>query len=213
MEYDWYYEMSYVRDEPEIADKGILVMVPFCGTYGALNDLIDSEVEQEAEWLEESQEEGYEDGFYASFDMVSFLRDYVRWIGEQCGLPSLKFHHMSSPKEYNFYTDSLYASVDKNELWELYEEIRPSKAYMAEVDLWTTPVDGYIPFYKPWECYYESIDDMNQGCLLQLILNAKMTHYLNDDCQDPDEDTTVNTLMLAYYFSDDKSSLREYLHY
>ena len=120
---------------------------------------------------------------------------------------------MTSPKEYNFYTDSLYASVDKNELWKLYEEIRPSKAYMAEVSLWTTPVDGYIPFYKPWECYYESIDDMNQGCLLQLILNAKMTHWCNNLCEDPDEDTTVNTLMLAYYFSDDKASLSEYLHY
>ena len=213
MEYDWYYEWSYCREKAVLAENEVLITVPFCGTYCALSDLIDDEVEREAEWLIEEPQEGYEDGFYASFDMVSFLKDYVSYIGDCCGLPSLKFQFITSPREYNFSTDTIFASVDKNELWKLYEEIRPSKAYMAEVKKWTTPVSGYIPFYKPIDCYYVSPDDMTQECLLELILNAKMTHWLNDAYTDSDEYTTVNTMEILFKWIEDGNGLYEYLHF
>ena len=217
MECDWYYEWSYCRENAQLAENEILVQVPFCGTYEALDVLITSDVECEQEYLEENPQEGYEDGFYASFDMKSFLDRYVKFIGSECGLQSLKFQNIYSPREYNFSTDTVYASVDKNELWELYEKIKDSEAYAAEVKKWGTSCDGYVAYYTVSDYYYDTIDSMlndflGRDAMLGLILNAKMTHYLNDMYTDPDEDTTVDTVGIIINFQDE-TPLSEYLHY
>lgn len=213
MECDWYYEMSYVRDEPEIAENEILIRVPFIGTYEALDRLIDSECEREAEWLEENPQEGYENGFMASFDMVSFLRGYVGDIADMCELPSLKFHHMSSPREYNFSTDRVICSVDKNELWELYSERLVAPYYNAAVKEATTPRSGYCPFYDEDDFYYKSADDFSDNsAVLGVILEAHLNEWLVNNAHDYVEDL-LDVWELFLHTDHGYENLCEYLHF
>ena len=213
MECDWYYEMSGCRNEPDLTENEILIQVPFIGTYEALDRLIDSEVEREAEYLEENPQEGYEDGFTASFDMVSFLRGYVGDIANMCELPSLKFQYLSSPREYNFSTDKIICSVDKNELWELYSERLVMTHYGNTVREATTPRDGYSPFYDEEDCYYKSADDFSDNsALLGLILEAHLNEWLVNNAHDYSEDL-LSVWELFIHTDHGYENLNEYLHY
>lgn len=211
MEYDWYYDWSYCRNKPELAENEVLIQVPFVGTYEALNRLIDSECEREAEYLEEYPQEGYENGFNASFDMHSLLLDYVQKIADICELQSLKFQYLSSPREYNFYTDKLFCSVDKNELWKLYEQVN-EKFYYNEVHEATHRRDGYIPYFIPADFYYGSVDDFGEHAgRLGLILDAELNAWLNVHGGGYSEEL-LNTFEL-FLQSDCYEKLNEYLHF
>lgn len=213
MEYNWYYEWSYCREKPQLAENEILIRVPFIGTYEALDRLIDSECEREAEYLEEYPQEGYEDGFYASFDMHSFLLDYVGEISDICKLPSLKFQYLSSPREYNFSTDKIICSVDRNELWELYSERLVMTDYGDAVRAATTPRSGYSTFYDEDDCFYESVDDfVDNSAVLGLILEAYLNCWLSEEVYDYCEDL-LNPLELFLHMNHGYENLYEYIHF
>lgn len=211
MKYDWYYEMSGCRNEPDLTENEVLIQVPFIGTYEMLDRLIDDECEHEAEYLKEYPQEGYENGFNASFDMISFLKDYVGEISDICELPSLKFQYLSSPREYNFSTDRLICSVDKNELWKLYEQVN-EKFYHNEVHEATRRRDGYIPYFIETDFYYESVDDFgDNSARLGLILDAELNAWLNVHAGGYNEDL-LNTFEL-FLQSDCYEKLNEYIHF
>lgn len=212
MEYDWYYEMSYCRNEAALNDNEVLIQVPFMGTYGALDELINSEVDHQAEYFEENNEEGYEDGFMASFDMHSFLLDYVGEIRDICELPSLKFQYLSSPREYNFSTDKIICSVDKDELMELYNRVC-NYNYGKAVTEATKPRSGYVPYFHECELYYHSPDDFpDNSAALGLILDAHLNEWLNNNVSDYNEDL-LNTFELFLQLDHGYENLGEYLHY
>lgn len=209
--YDWYYELSYCREKPRMAHNEVLIQVPFMGTYGALDELINSEVERDAEWLTENPQEGYEDGFYASFDMYSFLTDYVGEIRDICQLPSLTFQYLSSPREYNFYTDKIICSVDKDELMELYNRVC-NYNYGKAVTEATKPRSGYVPYFHECDLYYHSTDDFpDNSAALGLILDAHLNEWLNNKIYEYNENF-INTFELFLQL-DCYDSLNEYLHY
>lgn len=185
MEIDWYYNMDGCRNEPMLSENEVLIQVPFIGTYEALDRLIDSSMECEMEWRESEGLPHCE----ARFRMHDYLHAYVGEISDICKLPSLKFQYLSSPAYYNFSTDKIVCSVDKNELWELYSERLVSPYYNAAVREATTPRSGYSPFYDEDDCYYESADDFSDSsALLGLILEAHLNEWLINEAHDYCED-------------------------
>ena len=172
------------HDKPALAENEIEIQVPFIGTYGALSDCIDSEMEREADnWVDNDQ-----DGvLHGTFFMGDYLRDYVHWVGDYCKLLTLKFREMTSPRYYNFETDRVFASVDKIDLWCAYKNINQD-AYDYAVREWTTPRDGYSPYYRAEDFYFESIDEMVNApaCILGVILDTLCHTQLWEDVGDYD---------------------------
>lgn len=173
---EWHYNMDNCRDcDYVLDDNEVEIQVPFIGTYEALDRLIDSDVERELEWR---TDEKLPEVVSAQFDMHRYLTDYVGEIADICGLPSLKFRYLSSPAYYNFSTDKIICSVDKNELWELYHDRMGLGHYHKAVREATTPRDGYMPFYDEEDCRYDSPDDFKNSALLGLILDAYLNQWL-----------------------------------
>lgn len=182
---DWTYNMDFCRDcDYTLADNEVEIQVPFIGTYEALDRLIDSECEREAEWREENGEPDCE----VKFNMCDFLIDYVSWIADICDLPSLKFRYLSSPAYYNYSTDKIICSVDKNELWELFHDRLNLVHYGYAVREATTPRSGYCPFYDEEDCQYLSADEFKNQALLGLILEAYLNQWLTEEVHDYVED-------------------------
>ena len=185
MEIDWCYNMDGCRNEPMLSENEVLIQVPFIGTYEALDRCIDSTMECEVEWRESEGLPPCE----ARFRMHDYLHAYVGEISDICKLPSLKFQYLSSPAYYNFETDKIVCSVDKNELWELYSERLVMPDYGDAVRAATTPRSGYFPFYDEDDCFYESVDDfVDNSAVLGLILEAYLNCWLSEEVYDYYED-------------------------
>jgi hypothetical protein len=207
MEIDWYYENSYCSEhgKPPLQENEIEVQIPFIGTYGALSDMIDSEMECERDWREQ---EGMTADCTVTFRMYEFLTDYTERIAKIVGLASLKFRYMYSPQYYNFTTDKIFCSVDKNELWELYKQVRSDLMgdtyYRAEVGEATTSRDGYIPYYHAADCHYSNIEELAESpaCLLGMILDAKCSMWLEYEEQ-IEHDLLLSSFELWWRFYDD----------
>lgn len=185
MEIDWCYNMDGCRNEPILSENEVLIQVPFIGTYEALDRCIDSTMECEVEWRESEVLPPCE----ARFNMHDYLHAYVGEISDICKLPSLKFQYLSSPAYYNFSTDKIVCSVDRNELWKLYSERLNSILYGCEVREATTPRSGYSPYYHADDCYYKSADDfVDNSAVLGLILEAHLNEWLIEEshyyCED-----------------------------
>lgn len=190
-ETDWHYDLSGCseHDKPTLAENEIIVQVPFYGTYNALDEYVNMAMEQEEEYYNhETEEDGV---LHGTFFMADYLKDYVAWIADFCGLKSLKFREMTSPREYNFSTDKLWCSVDKNELWKLYNERLDSEAYDIVVQDVTTYRDGYIPNYRADDFYHDSLDDMAESpaCVLGLIVDNLCHVELCETCAHYKEDS------------------------
>lgn len=181
MEIDWYYDKDGCDNDPVLSENEILIQVPFIGTYEALDRCIDSNMECEADWRESENLPPVD----YKFRMRDYLVAYVGEISDICKLPSLKFQYLSSPAYYNFETDKIVCSVDKNELWKLYSEGLPVTHYDHAVREATTPRDGYSPYYSEDDCYYESADDfVDNSAVLGLILEAYLNCWLHEEVDD-----------------------------
>lgn len=214
MNIDWYYNNDGCRDDEPLQENQVLVQVPFIGTYEALDRLIDSEVECQCDWRES---EGMKADCTATFFMKDFLVSYVKRIADITGLQSLRFHDMDSPKYYNFSTDRIFCTVDKNELFALYQEVTNDPNgiiyYRAEVGESTTPRDGFMPYYHAADCHYSSVEQLTESpaCLLGLIVDAKCSMWLEyeEQCE---HDLTLSAFELYWRFYDD-ICLYEYIDF
>lgn len=196
----WHYDLSgcSIHDKPALAENEIEIQVPFIGTYGALSDLIDSEMECEADEWGECEPDGV---LHGTFFMGDYLNAYVSWLADFCGIKSLKFREMTSPKYYNFETDSVWCSVDKNELWNLYKEKLDYGEYTHAVLKWTTPVSGYHPHFRSDDFHHESLEDMakSPACVLGVIVDTLCQSELYETVEDYDADM-VQHWELTYLF-------------
>lgn len=89
---------------------------------------------------------------------------------------------MSSPKFYNFETDSLFANVDLNALRALYMQNKDKvNDYIFKRML---PRDGFIPFFSNDPKDYGHFDDwtpVQYGLILEALYNDTID-YMMDDC-------------------------------
>lgn len=206
----WNYNLEGFTETDKLKENDVRVQVPFIGTYEMLDRLIDIEIEREEEYRESEHEE--ETDCNATFEMAAFLKDYVKNIAYAIGSATLKFREMTSPKYYNFETDKVWASIDKNELWEMYQRVCDTDYYSANVDEVTTYRDGYIPYYRSYEFYFSNVDEMATApaCVLGLILDAMCYEYLQEN--DVADDNRLNSFEL-FLNLDSYENLNEYLTY
>lgn len=124
----------------------MMVRVPFDGFYYSISDDV---LEHSIDVYDTTEE------FIAEHDRIDWLA-YQKWavrrqverLADELGLPSLAYHELWSPKEYNFMTDEIFATIDDEDFDRLValalRNPGPLEAWVHEVG---TPRDGYRPFY------------------------------------------------------------------
>lgn len=103
----------------------MLLTVPFSGFYESIHS---SEIDAEVELLC-SDDEGVmnESIYYAVSSAIDYrklheqyAKDYVASFAEMLELESLKFESLQSPREYNFSTDIIYATLSGEEFVDMF---------------------------------------------------------------------------------------------
>lgn len=102
---------------------------------------------------------------------AEYCREYVKNFSELIGIP-LKFKEMTSPREYNFTTDRIFAEISEADVEKLKEEVN-LKAMREHVRKHFTSHEGFSSFYSGdydmWLLKQEEPFDHNQiGALLEV---------------------------------------------
>ena len=99
---------------------------------------------------------------------TSYARSYCEDFGDWLGIKSLKFDELSSPREYNFTTDRIFAKVTLKDLYRVKREVTPLGLAAMAKEMFTSR-DGFSSFYSPDVKSWGGLAgwDVNQcGCLL-----------------------------------------------
>lgn len=147
-------------------EQKLLINIPFMGFYNSwYNQEIDSIQEQESNYLEENQmdnpdgrltESDFQDLFWRHTDYsiahkeiaqkyVSFFNEYVK---DECNIElGLEFESMTSPREYNFQTDRIFAYIAIEPAQELLDNVYKLKLSEVIKERFTSR-DGFISHYS-----------------------------------------------------------------
>ena len=89
----------------------------------------------------------------------------------------LKYHHLWSPKEYNFATDEIYCTIEKEKLPSILEIIKDIEGFLEEFTEWTrrryTTTDGhwvkdeYEGGYERWD--KDNLDENHYYIMLEFL--------------------------------------------
>jgi hypothetical protein len=131
-----------------------LVTLPFSGFYQSLHD---GEIDREIASMFSDRDtgcdrnQGLESALFDKCDFrqvhQAYTQAYAEKFAQEFKVKGLKFESMSSPKEYNFETDRVFALVSKKELTRIYRNL--DKSVFADVlkDKFTS-CDGFSSFYS-----------------------------------------------------------------
>ena len=129
----------------KIQDKLEVALPFFPGFYHTeLENLIDREIEQESEYNGKEVEYLF-DVYNHQKAMEAISKGWVRAFSKETGIP-LEYKDLSSPKEYNFTTDRVFAFIPVSEVLKL-ESLRHSEEFKTILRQWFTSYDGFISFY------------------------------------------------------------------
>ena len=122
------------------------VSLPFFqGFYHTeLEDLMDREIEQEAEF-NGKEVEYLNDIYNFQAAMNAIAKGWVKAFSQEIGI-QLEYGDLSSPKEYNFTTDRVFASIPVSEVLKL-EYLRETDEFKTILRQWFTSYDGFISYY------------------------------------------------------------------
>lgn len=104
------------------------------------------------------------DGFYESFsadilerfeentgesgDELKLAQGFVRSLSSKIEVP-LEFVRLTHPKEYNFYTDQIFCSVEQKELTSIWKEVKRNLETFDQVlTEYLTQSSGFVPNYS-----------------------------------------------------------------
>lgn len=162
-----------------------LVQIPFQGFYESVHDAnFDSCIESELEHLDLNY-----DDCEINIERSAYAVQYVEAIRNEYNFNFLEFESLSSPREYNFETDRIFAYADLNELIEL---------LMVNKDGFKTWLlkrmasrDGFIPHYSnvllDWGNVYANWDFNQWGLLLEYyhseIEEVEETYLVENACE------------------------------
>lgn len=124
---------------------------PFSGFYGSWHDqLIDDAEEQLFQGDSgDIDHPGLYEMFYTHlpYSVVHerYVRQFVAELAESIGIP-LEFEEMTSPREYNFQTDRLFAKVNRSDLAKMLRAVRGSRLN-SEIRERFTSRSGFISSY------------------------------------------------------------------
>ncbi len=132
--------------------KTHLTTIPFSGFYNSSHDaIIEDALEQYF-----SDENGESDNYHDFKNYKTVMKEYSEVyldafndnFNDETGLDiKFEFDDLQSPREYNFTTDIIFATLNENDLTKLYSFV--SDKYLQEaINNNFTPHSGFIPFYK-----------------------------------------------------------------
>ena len=164
----------------------VLVQIPFHGFYesihdAAITDAVSEHVsysmfEEDIMNLEQEQVDIVNDWVWDNihkdtYDKINleYVKKFVEQFGYEYDLDSIEFSDMTSPREYNFETDRIFAYVDLAEMKTLSKCV-VMVGFVEWVKERLEPRDGFIPHYsnniKDWGLFKDW--DHNQfGLLLE----------------------------------------------
>jgi len=155
-----------------MTQEKIETRLPFEGFYESTCDMVfDSEVESifeyDLESLPKDKANDIKDKFYMSFngwslihqkaskEWVEFVKDYLKEYHELD--INLEFKELSSPREYNFTTDRIFADIPKQDMVKLINYVLENykKSWVKIIEDSFTSCDGFISFYSNDSRYWE----------------------------------------------------------
>jgi hypothetical protein len=169
----------------------IEVRVPFMGFYETYaHDKVADSISNEL--FDRNYEEVNDDDelskVHALFKdrQIQFCREYVKLVSKEIGI-DLEFVEMTSPREYNFATDRIFAKMDESGVETLKNEVNPENIRQYVKDHFTS-YSGFSSFYDndydKWLNQGEQFDHNQVGALIDCILedrNADWQFHLIDD--------------------------------
>lgn len=186
-----------VREQIDAPEK-LAVQIPFSGFYGTSHDaMFEDWLEREQELL--SQDHGASDDqlaelsnkFYDGINWQALRTDYAKDYCDSLAhlipqenadgfAPKIDFLEMTSPREYNFETDCIYADISVNDLKVMLHTI-PKEDWCVFVKEKCTSRSGFISFHSPnfddWEPDLQLWGEARLG----MVLEAYLTHILAPD--------------------------------
>ncbi|UZZ64575.1 hypothetical protein [Curvibacter phage PCA1] len=156
------------------------VTIPFSGFYCSLHD---SELDQALKSsFSDNSGNCNDDIIQLAFDAVhwglvhnQYAREYCAQFAKEFKISGLTFDKLRSPKEYNFTTDRIFATLDIEELRRILSRVTPENlAAVARAKF--TSRSGFISFYSPDVCSWGELGtwDHNQtGALIEALANQE----------------------------------------
>lgn len=132
----------------------MLTTIPFSGFYESLHD---SQIDDCVEGMFQDDSGNrifpeLAERLFRSCDFhqvyEKYAADYTAAFAHEFGLKSLVFESLSSPREYNFTTDRIFATIDESEVLDLLGRV-DLDAFAAQVKERFTSYDGFMSFYSP----------------------------------------------------------------
>lgn len=124
--------------------------IPFWGFYESMaSNAIEHGIEMDMEELEPFLPDDF-DFWYYSHDFEEcqedYCKQYVDYVSQEINIP-LKFKVLSSPREYNFTTDRVFAEISLENVQKLINEVDMDKLE-AYITSHFTSRDGFVSFYS-----------------------------------------------------------------
>lgn len=137
------------------------IRLPFPGFYcSSFSEQIDHEEELQAEYLSEEHAISQGDAaqilnrharYSRAFLEVAekYTEYFADWLDREQGVDvKLEFVDMTSPKEYNFQTDRIFANISRRDLAQLYRLAGRARIAAKAREMFTSR-SGFISFYSP----------------------------------------------------------------
>lgn len=99
---------------------------------------------------------------------INYSKEYVEALNEMLDL-DLKFVSLNSPSYYNYETDKIEVSINRENILKLKKEYNYKKEFVDYVNEQTKSYDGFISFYKDFEAV-KNDSEMNLVYIFQYIL-------------------------------------------
>lgn len=168
---------------PSFTDKApegtLLCKIPFPGFYES-EITFDASMWEEYEYIFIKEEADKERELFVLHNKPvveedAVCKDYLDSLMDLLKIKGIEYAGVTSPKEYNFETDALWAYVPKDALKVLLKNV--DRNILQEcIKQATTPSDGYFPFFKEKDCafYDEASWDDIQPVLWALVFDAAL---------------------------------------
>ena len=160
--------------------QSFLCVLPFSGFYHSPHsEAIDSQEEQLFSFDYGKVHDSLYEHYWKHMDYEElykkYAESYVEAISELTEL-ELEFDGLSSPREYNFTTDRIFASISRKSLAEVVRAVRGERLKKMAKEMFTSR-SGFISYYSPDVSEWGRVEDWDHNqilCALQAYFE-----YLN----------------------------------
>jgi len=167
--------------EAKTKDDKILTTIPFTGFYESwhsamIDDAVEGTFDHDGTGVPHPD---YVDAWW-EVNYQAVYQTYARWYTEQLGneldIPSLEFESLSSPREYNFTTDRIFAWIGRQDLTRLLLQISLRDLQLKVHERFTSR-DGFTSWYENslahWPRCVGEWDHNQIGTILEVVCDSE----------------------------------------